>query len=75
MGQQMSTEQEKIEWLIDHEDMWVKDYQHHKDILKVKLARIMRAQGLYQERTKIHTINILPMLKKAKMKIDAEGIY
>jgi hypothetical protein len=70
MSGKHSTEQEKIEWLIDNEELWFADYEYHKDILEVKMAKEMRNAGLYQKRTQIHSIKVLPILAKAKKKLD-----
>lgn len=70
MSGKHSTEKQKIEWLIDNEENWLSDYEYHKDILAVRVAKEMRTAGLYQNKTQIHTIKVLPLLAKAKKKLD-----
>ena len=70
MSGRHSTEKEKIEWLIDNDELWFNDYEFHKDILKVRMAKEMRNAALYRKKTKIESINVLPLLAKAKKKLD-----
>jgi len=70
MAGRHSSEKEKVEWLIDNEELWSESYEYHKDILAVRMAKEMRSAGLYRQQTKLESIKVLPLLAKAKKCLD-----
>lgn len=73
MRDQSRLNEKRISWLMDHSHLWydedeMVDVEWEMDEIKKK----MRASGLYDPLTRNSSMNIRPLINKARKRLDRE---
>ena len=72
MSERWSTDEEKIEWLIDNRATWEDDYSASPKAVMVRVARAMRRAGLYAPDTDPVKVRIKHLISRAARRIEKE---
>ena len=76
MAKKWSTNKEKVIWLVDHEALWIHDYEASPEAVAIRMAKTMRRHRLYHPDTDPETVKCGPLIDQAlKILKEEESLF